>query len=282
VTRPRVLYVSPLPPIDVLIPLLLIFRRTPGAIFTRFLKLQPICDPLSTQTFRSQRDVRSSRPAIFFRKRSILRQPLHVSMHRFVGIATRVVSGWLEKRGFGTRLIERFLDRNYRRSNREPVIALSGFDDNEARQWLARAGVSLIFDSGLGGEVGTFDSVAVQSWPNRRPAADLWPSEHAQARRETEERTRRRAERNEGYDALAPDECGRVLVAGKSVAVPFVGAVSSAFVLAEMLRTLNAGPAYYDARFRVCALSEHPLIASLRTGQAEPVSGIHCQQLVCS
>ncbi len=195
---------------------------------------------------------------------------------------TRVVSEWLMKRGFDTRLIERFVDGNYRRSDREPVIALSGFDDNEARQWLTQAGFPLIFDSGLGGEVGTFDSVAVHTWPNRRPAADLWPLESAQARREREERARRRAEANQGYGALAPDECGRVLVAGKSVAVPFVGAVSSAFVLSEMLRTLNAGPAFYDARFRVCALSDRSLTASLRSGQADPVSGIRCQQLACS
>src|SRR5260370_29026847 len=45
VTRPRVLYVNPFPPIDVLTPLLLRFIRTPGATFMLFLKLHPISRP---------------------------------------------------------------------------------------------------------------------------------------------------------------------------------------------------------------------------------------------
>jgi hypothetical protein len=200
-----------------------------------------------------------------------------------VGLSkTRVVAEWLEERGFGTRLVERFVDSNYCRSDREPVIALSGFDDNQARQWLAQADFPLIFDSGLGGESTTFDSIALHTWPNPRPAGDLWPLEDAEERRKREERTQRRADANHGYRSLVRDECGRVLVAGKSVAVPFVGAVSSAFVLAEVLRALNAGPAFYDTRLRVCTLSDRPVTASLRTARAGPVSGVRTGQLTCA
>ena len=48
-------------------------------------------------------------------------------------LKTRVTAKWLEDRGFGTRLLERRVDRNFRRTEREPVLALAGFDDNQAR-----------------------------------------------------------------------------------------------------------------------------------------------------
>lgn len=192
---------------------------------------------------------------------------------------TRVVARWLEDRGFNTRLIERFVDSNYRRSSREPALALSGFHDNQARHWLAQAEFPLIFDSGLGGDAENFDSIAVHTWPNQRTAVDLWPVEDAQKRREREAKVRRQTE-NPGYHSISPDECGRVLVANKSIAVPFVGALSSAFVLAELLRTVNAGPVFHDVRLRACALSDRSLASVLRVGQAEPVSGIRLQRLV--
>lgn len=195
------------------------------------------------------------------------------------GRKTREVAKWLEARGFGTRLVERFIDGQYRRHARDPVVALCGFDDNEARQWLSRAGFGLIFDSGLGGDYGNFDSIAVRSWPNRRPAEALWPVETREQRRAREERLAGLAQQNDGYAAVAPDECGRVLVANKSVAVPFVGAVASAFVLAEMLRAVNGGPTFDEIRLKACALSHRPLTASLRTLQAPAVSAVPTRAL---
>lgn len=190
------------------------------------------------------------------------------------GRKTREVAKWLEARGFGTRLVERFIDGQYRRHARDPVMALCGFDNNEARHWLSRAGFGLIFDSGLGGDYGHFDSIAVRSWPNRRSAEALWPVETEEQRRAREEQLASFARQNDAYAAVASDECGRVLVATKSVAVPFVGALASSFVLAEMLRTLNGGPTFDEVRLKACALTQRPLTATLRVVETPPVPGI--------
>jgi hypothetical protein len=47
------------------------------------------------------------------------------------------------------------------------------------------------------------------------------------------------------------DECGRYDLAGKSVAVPFVGMTAAALVVAELLRILHDGPAYANLKLRL-------------------------------
>lgn len=135
------------------------------------------------------------------------------------GRKTRALSDWLSARGFDCRLVERFIGAGYRRCASEPGIALSGFDNNEARQWLADAGFDFVFDSGLGGESTNFDSIAVRTWPHAKPAAELWPMEDEAARAARAARKRERTKSNAAYQDIAGDECGRLLVADKSVAV---------------------------------------------------------------
>jgi hypothetical protein len=187
---------------------------------------------------------------------------------------TRVIAEWLRLRGFDSRLVERFIDDGYRRCSGEPTIALSGFDNNEARQWLTRAGFSSIFDSGLGGEATNFDSIAVRSWPHPQAAEMLWPLEDRVAREAREARQRQRTRSNAAYNDIAADECGRLLVADKAVAVPFVGAVAATFVLAEVLRATNGGPVFSDCRLRVCSMSEAALTARLTAMEALPCRGL--------
>jgi hypothetical protein len=154
------------------------------------------------------------------------------------------------------------------------MIALSGFDNNEARHYLASAGYARVFDSGLGGEAGNFDSIALRSWPHVLEVGQIWPIEADQERRAREARQRERAEQNAAYKHLAPDECGRLLVAGKSVAVPFVGAVAAAFVIAELLRASNGGSTYHDLRLRICSIGEGPMAARMNREHAEPMQGV--------
>jgi hypothetical protein len=71
----------------------------------------------------------------------------------------------------------------------------------------------------------------------------------------------RLARENLAYRKLGHDECGRFELAGKSVAVPFVGAAAATFVLAEAIRLLHCGPAFTDVKF---ALST-PSVRSART-----------------
>ena len=190
------------------------------------------------------------------------------------GRKTRVVAEWLRQRGFDTRLAERFIDGAYRRCSGEPTVALSAFDNNEARQWLAAAGFTEVFDSGLGGEANNFDSIALRMWPHPQSADSLWPLEDRAGREARAARQRQRTSSNAAYGEIAADECGRLLVADKAVAVPFVGAVAAAFVLAEVLRRTNGGPAFSDCRVRVCSLTAAPLYARLTALNAPPCRGL--------
>jgi hypothetical protein len=189
---------------------------------------------------------------------------------------TRVAAKWLEERGFSTKLLERKVDSCFRRTAEEPVIALSGFDNNNPRQWLSMAGFTMIFDSGLGGEAHNFDTIAFHAWPNPRSASDIWPleSDEELSARESRKRKREKTANNEAYQALGGNECGRLLIAGKSVAVPFVGAMASCIVLAELLKTVNGGPIFSDLKLRVCSTGTGRFEGLLASEIASPIRGL--------
>lgn len=155
---------------------------------------------------------------------------------------TRVCARWLERAGFNTRLIERRFGVDFRCDANEPQIALCGFDNNEGRRALGGAGFARVVECGLGGTAENFDVLNLHTLPNKRTAAEIWPSD-------SDDRTTVAAE-NPAYEELA-DECGRVLLAGKAVAVPFVGATAGALVMAEVLRLLHGGPSYEQLKLRL-------------------------------
>jgi hypothetical protein len=192
---------------------------------------------------------------------------------------TRVVAKRLEMLGFSTVLLERRVDANYRLSANEPAIALCGFDDNLARQWLSQAGFKTIFDSGLGGEAHNFDTIAYHAWPNPRLATDVWPLESIDELAARDVRKIRQVAENAAYQAIGADECGRLRIAGKSVAVPFVGAVAACIVLAEMLKAINGGPTYSDLKLRVCALGAGQFEGRLASEAASPIRGLATQAI---
>ena len=192
-------------------------------------------------------------------------------------LKTRVTAQWLEARGFSTRLVERRVDGSFRRTDREPLIALSGFDDNQARQWLSEAGFALIFDSGLGGEVANFDTIAYRAWPNLRSASELWPLESARERSDRELRKLQDVTSNDAYRGLETDECGRIQIAGASIAVPFVGAVAACVVIAEMLKRVNGGPAFDEMKVRLCTLGSTQPNARLISGTSIALRGLALQ-----
>ncbi len=192
-------------------------------------------------------------------------------------LKSRMAMHWLEARRFQTRLIERRIDRNFQRGDRDPVIALSGFDDNHPRQWLAQACFAAVFDSGLGGEVANFDTISFRSWPNTRTAAELWPIE-TEEEIATRDARRKKIIQEGGYDTLEEDECGRLLLAGKSVAVPFVGGFAACIVLAELLKAINGGPTYEEIKLRLCAVGVSQLVASSSAERAVPIRGVATQR----
>lgn len=171
------------------------------------------------------------------------------------GLKTRVCGTWLEERGFRTRLIERRVDARFRRGDDEPGLALCGFDSNPARRGIATAEFLRVIESGLGGTADNFDTISLHTLPNVRSALDLWPDASPEEQRADLARRQRIAQESAAYAGLG-DECGRFELAGKAIAVPFVGTAAASFVMAEVLRLYHDGPAYADLKLRLASPSD--------------------------
>ncbi len=171
-------------------------------------------------------------------------------------LKTRGCSEWLERRGFETRLVERPFDSAFRRRTDEPALALCGFDSNPARRDLATAQFLRVIESGLGGTASNFDTISLHTLPNPRTPAELWPDLSKEEERKRVEHHERIARENAAYSNLGRDECGRVELAGKSVAVPFVGTTAASLVVAEAIRLLHDGAAYTDIKLRLGSLDK--------------------------
>lgn len=185
-------------------------------------------------------------------------------------LKTRVAAEWLEARAFRPRLIERRFDDQTHPHPTEPALALGGFDGDGPRTALDRAGFQLVVDCGLGGRADDFDALQLHTLPNpRRSSSELWPI--GQASIESTARLEELVERTPLYREVRERlGCGHLELAGRSVAAPFVGAVASAFVVAEVLRVLHGGQ-----RFEALTLSlESPHSAVARpldlTGTKQP------------
>jgi len=140
---------------------------------------------------------------------------------------TRACGNWLEKRGFQTKLIERPFDGNFRRRSDEPGLVLCGFDSNPARRDLGTAQFLRVVESGLGGTANNFDTISLHTYPNPRHASELWPDFSPAEISRREAHQERVARENPAYARIGGDECGRFDLAGKSIAVPFVGATAA-------------------------------------------------------
>ncbi len=185
---------------------------------------------------------------------------------------TRVCSRWLESLGFNTTIVERKFLPDFRCQPEEPQLTLCGFDSNEARRALATANFGMVIDCGLGARASNFDTLNVQTFPSPRSVEELWPVDRNDALH-----AERIARESGVYEELSSDdECGRVLLAGKAVAVPFVGAVAATYVVAEILRALHGGPAYSRLKLRL-ATPQESLLTTPGAWSASAIGGIaHC------
>ena len=164
---------------------------------------------------------------------------------------TRVCADWVERRGFRSRIVERRFDEHFRCGPEEPGLAFCGFDKNSARRPLATAGFRRVVECGLGGAVGNFDVISAHSLPNSRSAEELWPDVPAVEEAAERQRRARVARESKGYAGLDSEDCGRMELAGKSVAVPFVGTAAASLVVGEAIRAFHGGPAYEDVKMRL-------------------------------
>jgi hypothetical protein len=158
---------------------------------------------------------------------------------------------WLRRRKFRTRLVERRFDATFRVQDQEPKLALCGFDSNPSRRDLPHAQFRRVIDGGLGGMASNFDTISVHALPNPRAPDELWPDLSDEEKAKLAAYHERMARENPGYRQLGGDDCGRRDLAGKSVAVPFVGVSAACFVIAEAVRLLHDGPAYFDIKLRL-------------------------------
>ena len=170
---------------------------------------------------------------------------------------TRTCAAWLEWRGFQTRLLERRFDKHLRCQRDEPRLALCGFDSNPPRRELGEVDFDRVIESGLGGTSNNFDTMSLHALPNPRCVDELWPDLSDQEEKMREAHQESIAQENEAYARSGLDACGRFEFAGKSIAVPFVGAVAGCLVVAETLRLFHDGPAYTDIKLRLGTFETH-------------------------
>jgi hypothetical protein len=184
---------------------------------------------------------------------------------------TRLVGRRLEVLGVKTVLVERLFDEHMKRQAKEPIAILGGFDRPEPRRTLEGAGFSRIFDAGLGGGVRSYLDMIIHTFPSHLSAEDAFSGRGGLAP----------VGEREAYEALlqelietgmAPDEarCGIVEeIAGRSIAVAFVGAVAATIVIAEVLRDLFGAP---RSAFVDISLRDLPGRRIVAAPEVEPVS----------
>jgi hypothetical protein len=163
---------------------------------------------------------------------------------------TRVVAARLEEIGFRASITERRFDRNTKRVDDEPVLALAGFDKPEPRRDLDpdERGFNLVLDGGLGRGAEHYLDILIHSFPSSITTEEAFPtpSGGGDASAILEQ---------PGYQDVIEQlvqsgrtqgeaRCGAIEIAGRTVAAAFVGAVASALVLAEPLRVLHGGRRY--------------------------------------
>lgn len=169
------------------------------------------------------------------------------------GRKTKICGRWLGGLRFSQKLVERRFDATFRRQivdseDSEPGLALCGFDSNPARRDLVTAQFLHVVESGLGGTAKNFDTISFHTLPNARKPEELWPDPSLEDQEWAKQEQERIARDNPGYAKLSKDECGRIQLAGKPVAVPFVGVAASCLVVAEVLRLAHGGPVFTDMR----------------------------------
>jgi len=160
---------------------------------------------------------------------------LLLSEHELRARKVRAVAQRLEAAGFAIDMVERRFGPLHQVLTNEPTTALFGVDNTAARRDIDSAKFAKVVEAGLGSGYRDFRNIRTHTFPGPKRASDLWPPE-ADAQKAVE--------LNDTYKKLArehDDLCGMTQLASRAVATPFVGALASAIVLAEVVRPLHGG-----------------------------------------
>ena len=160
---------------------------------------------------------------------SILTQPTMVGR-----LKTRAVAEVMERHGFGTALIERRFDGDFKRSDAsDPAVLICGVDNALARSRLEEPGFPFVVEAGIGDGAQDFRAMRIHTFPARRPASHLWVPGAAAAHVDLDKPAYTRLSREGG------DICGLTRLAGTAVGAPFVGTVAGCLMLAQILRLIT-------------------------------------------
>jgi len=171
---------------------------------------------------------------------------------------TRVVSAWLEARGFNTALEERRFCSLSRRTPDEPGIAFCGVDNAATRLWLEKAGFDLVIEAGLGAGPNAFRSISIHTFPSTRSPEQIWSRFQSETTESLEEKP---AYRNLSQKGM--DDCGLAQLASRTVGVPFVSVMATALMLAETIRRLNGGRGFELAAGSAASLADFEVVHSV-------------------
>lgn len=153
---------------------------------------------------------------------------------------TRAMAAWCEARGFRTSIVERRFAGNYRVAGNEPRVALCGVDNASTRADLEDVGFDRVIEAGLGAGTQEYLAFQTHTFPAGRSARYRWGTQVHQPDANT-------VADKPAYRALAQqgiDDCGITVLAGRTVGASFVGAVTAAVVIAELIRMGLGGPRY--------------------------------------
>lgn len=153
-------------------------------------------------------------------------------------LKTRICADWAERRGFDARLVERRFGSDLRVVPGEPLLALCGVDNPQARAILEVAGFATVFEAGLGAGAGDFRLIRTHSFPAPVGAAQIWAEDASAVPAASDVLP-------PAYDDLARsgvlDHCGLTRLAEVAVGAPFVGMVAAAVLVTQAMRMVVDG-----------------------------------------
>ncbi len=189
---------------------------------------------------------------------------------------TRAMAAWCELRGFRTSIVERKFAGDFKVAADEPRVALCGVDNALARADLEDVGFDRVIEAGLGAGTQEYLAFQTHTFPASRTARHRWGTEGHRPDADA-------VAENPAYRALAQDgvdNCGIITLAGRTVGASFVGAVTAAVVVAELIRLGLGGPRYelvdgslrsLDLRQAVVGGDREPFNPGTTAAKLEPV-----------
>lgn len=175
----------------------------------------------------------------------------------------RAMARWCEDRGFRTTITERRFAADFAVKGDEPPVALCGVDNALARADLEGPGFGRVLEAGLGKGTREYLDFQVHTFPARKSAKERWGGT-------AQEELADGLLDKPAYKTLAAeglDECGLTTLAGRTVGAPFVGAATSAIIVAELLRMVLGDRSYEAIDGTLRSLDEPHIVPSKAVGE---------------